>query len=38
MYCLNINYRIKNPGGNTTQFQELHSESGDDFAEVPIQG
>jgi hypothetical protein len=38
MYCLNVNYRIKNPGGNTTQYTELHSEERDDMVEVPIGG
>lgn len=39
LYCLNVNYKIKNPG-NETKWRELHStdDPSDDIIEVPIHG
>lgn len=39
MYCLNVNYRIKNPS-NTTKYMELHSsdDPSDDIIDVPVHG
>lgn len=39
MYCLNVNYRIKNPS-NTTQWMSLHSsdDPNDDIIDVPVHG
>lgn len=40
MYCLNLNYKIKNDGGNASKWMELHStdDPNDDIIDVPLYG